>query len=73
MKKHPLQKVEYDPVVDTLYVYISKSKVDHTIPLNDRVFFDVDKAGKIVGTEILDASEPFAPLAKKMQRALQKV
>lgn len=64
--------MEYDPTVDALYVRARRSKIDRTIPLNDRVFFDVDKAGKIVGIEILDASEPFVTLTKKRQRVLQK-
>lgn len=72
MKKSPLQKIEYDPTVDALYIHASTLTVDRTIPLNDRVFFDVDKQGKIVGIEILDASEPFEVATRKKQRAIQK-
>ena len=56
----PLQKIEYDQTVDALYVYSSnKSKVHRTLKLNSRVLFDIDKKGKIVGIEVLDASKPW--------------
>ena len=66
--KSPLQKVEYDGTVDALYIYASKGKVHKTIKLNNRVLFDVDKKGKIVGVEILDASKPWKmPQANKLK------
>ena len=56
----PLQKIEYDKTVDALYVYSgNKSKVHRTLKLNSRVLFDIDKKGKIVGIEVLDASKPW--------------
>lgn len=57
--KSPLQKVEYDSMVDALYIYASKGKIHKTIKLNSRVLFDIDKKGKIVGIEVLDASKPW--------------
>ena len=55
----PLQKIEYDKTVDALYVYVSKGKIDRTIEIDHRVMFDVDKKGKIIGIEILDATRPW--------------
>jgi uncharacterized protein YuzE len=57
--KSPLHKIEYDKTVDALYIYTSNGKISKTIKLNNRVLFDVDKKGKIVGIEILDASKPW--------------
>ena len=57
----PLQKIEYDKTVDALYVYAGPlgKKIHKTIKLNSRVLFDVDKKGKIVGIEVLNASKPW--------------
>ena len=52
------QKIEYDKTVDALYVYVGKGKINKTIHLDHRVMFDVDKKGKLIGIEILDASQP---------------
>jgi len=68
--KSPLQKVEYDSTVDALYIYASKGKVHKTIKLNNRVLFDVDKKGTIVGIEVLDVSKPWKlPQANRLKIA----
>lgn len=56
--KSPLQKIEYDKTIDALYIYANSGKIHKTLVLNDRVMFDVDKKGKLIGIEILDASKP---------------
>ncbi len=63
----PLQKIEYDKTIDALYVYAGSAakKVYKTIKLNSRVLFDIDKKGKIVGIEVLDASKPWKLPFKK--------
>jgi uncharacterized protein YuzE len=63
----PLKKIEYDKTVDSLYVYAGGSavKVHKTIKINSRVLFDVDKKGKIVGIEVLNASKPWKMPLKK--------
>jgi uncharacterized protein YuzE len=68
--KSPLQKIEYDKSVDALYIYSgNKGKVHKTLKLNSRVLFDVDKKGKIVGIEVLDASKPWKmPKSSKLHR-----
>jgi uncharacterized protein YuzE len=55
----PLQKIEYDQEVDALYIYASRAKVKKTFKLNSRLLIDVDSKGRLVGIEVLDASEPF--------------
>ncbi|MEK7617712.1 MAG: DUF2283 domain-containing protein [Patescibacteria group bacterium] len=63
--KSPLQKIEYDKTVDALYVRASKGSVYKTYKLNSRVLFDVDKKGKLIGIEVLDASLPLSlPILK---------
>lgn len=69
--KSPLQKIEYDKTVDALYVRADKGKIHKTIKLNQRVLFDVDKKGHILGIEVLDASKPWKiPHTAKMKMAV---
>ena len=62
----PLKKIEYDETVDALYVYSGSGKVHRTLKLNSRVLLDVDKKGKILGIEVLDASKPWKLPVKKI-------
>ena len=53
-------RVEYDEEADAAYVYfkeIEEGEVTQTISLNDSVSIDLDKEGKTLGIEILDASK----------------
>ena len=52
-------KIEYDKEADAAYVYfkeIAEGEVTQTISLNDCVNVDLDKDGRTLGIEILDAS-----------------
>jgi len=69
----PLQKIEYDKTVDALYVRASKGSVYKTYKLSSRVLFDVDKKGKLIGIEVLDASMPLDISRMKSKRVLAKV
>lgn len=66
--KSPLQKIEYDETVDALYVYASKGIVNKTYKLNPRLLLDVDKKGKLIGIEVLDASTPFVLTKSQAKR-----
>jgi len=53
-------RTEFDKEADAAYIYfkdISAGEVAQTISLNDSVNIDLDKNGKVLGIEILDASE----------------
>lgn len=53
-------KLEYDKEADAAYIYfkdISDGEVVSTISLNNSVNVDLDKEGKTLGIEILDASK----------------
>ena len=53
-------KIEYDKDADAAYIYfkeISEGEVVQTISLNDSVNIDLDKDGRTLGIEILDASK----------------
>lgn len=53
-------RIEFDKEADAAYVYfkeIENEEVAETISLNDSINVDLDKNGKVLGIEILNASE----------------
>ncbi|MFA6023425.1 MAG: DUF2283 domain-containing protein [Candidatus Pacearchaeota archaeon] len=53
-------KIEYDEESDIAYIYfkeIENGEVEQTISLNESVNIDLDKDGKTLGIEILEASK----------------
>jgi uncharacterized protein YuzE len=50
----------YDPEADAVYMYLSRGKVDHTEEAGPFIY-DVDAEGRVLGIEILSASEVLAP------------
>ena len=53
-------KITYDKEADAAYIYfkeVSTEEVSQTISLNDSVNIDLDKDGKTLGIEILDATK----------------
>ena len=58
-------KVRYDKEVDAMYVYAEEGQIEHSEEIGEGIIVDVSKEGKIVGMEILDASEKFSPSSFK--------
>jgi uncharacterized protein YuzE len=50
-------QVEYDKKADALYIWVRKGKYDISEELADNVILDLDKTGRIIGIEVLDASK----------------
>lgn len=53
-------KITYDKEADAAYIYfkdISQGEVDRTISINESVNIDLDKEGRTIGIEVLDASK----------------
>lgn len=50
-------KSTYDKTADAMYITLNKGKVVRTVQLTDRMNADMDKAGKVLGVEILNASQ----------------
>ncbi len=48
--------VKYDIVADAVYLRVGEARVARTIKMEDRFLVDMDRAGNVVGIEILDAS-----------------
>lgn len=50
-------KVKYDPKIDALYIDLSIGRYEMTKKITDSIMVDVTKSGKVIGIEILDASD----------------
>jgi uncharacterized protein YuzE len=50
-------QVEYDKKADAMYIRIRKAKYDISEELAENVILDMDKNGRIIGIEVLDASK----------------
>jgi uncharacterized protein YuzE len=50
-------QVEYDKKADALYIWVRKAKYDISEELAENVILDLDKAGRIIGIEVLDATK----------------
>ncbi|OGI91885.1 hypothetical protein A3A09_00410 [Candidatus Nomurabacteria bacterium RIFCSPLOWO2_01_FULL_42_20] len=49
-------KITYDKIADAMYIYLNKAKVAKTIKMADKLLVDLDRSGKVLGIEVLDAS-----------------
>lgn len=49
-------KIKYDTKTDSLYIDINSGKYDQTKKITDSILVDITKNGKILGIEILEAS-----------------
>jgi uncharacterized protein YuzE len=50
-------RVEYDEKADAVYIWLRKAKTDISGELAENVVLDLDKNGRIIGIEVLDASK----------------
>jgi uncharacterized protein YuzE len=50
-------RVEYDEKSDAMYIWLRKAKYDISEKLAENVVLDLDKNGRIIGIEVLDASK----------------
>ena len=50
-------KMKYDSKIDAVYIELAKGIYDSSRKISDAVVVDEDKNGKVLGIEILDATE----------------
>lgn len=53
-------KIQYDNVADAMYIYLKKGKVAKTAKMAGRLLVDLDRSGRVMGIEILNASTQMA-------------
>ncbi len=54
-------KVEYDRRVDALYIGIHRGEVANTVEVLEGVNLDLDRDGRVIGLEILNALQLYRP------------
>ncbi|HHT9115785.1 MAG: DUF2283 domain-containing protein [Planctomycetes bacterium] len=52
-------KIEYDKEVDAIYIRIQEKEVAHTKEIEEGINLDLDNEGKIIGLEIIGATERY--------------
>ena len=62
-------KITYDKEADAMYLYLKKGKHFKTIKLKDLLLADINKAGNILGIEILDVSSQIS--AKEIKSSIR--
>lgn len=55
-------KINYDSETDSIYISFKSGKYDHTKKVTDEILVDVDKRGKVLGLEVLDAKHNFGTI-----------
>ena len=63
-------KVTYDQKVDALYIELKPGAYDRTKKVTDDILVDVNKKGKVIGVEILDASINIGQIDNKKTQIL---
>ena len=53
-------RIEYDKEVDALYVRLQETYVARTVEIEEGLNLDLDENGKLIGLEILDATERYS-------------
>lgn len=50
-------KITYDKTIDAMYIHLNKGRYAKSKKVTDDILVDVNKQGKVLGMEILDASK----------------
>ena len=53
-------KIEYDKKADAVYIYLQEKEAAKTIELSEPVKVDLDKEGKLIGVEVLNATQRYS-------------
>ncbi len=53
-------KIEYDNEIDALYIRLQEKYVDRTVEIEEGLSIDLDKSGKMIGLEVLDAVDRYS-------------
>jgi len=53
-------KIEYDREVDALYIRLQEKYVARTVEIEEGLNLDLDENGKLIGLEVLDATERYS-------------
>jgi len=60
-------RIRYDPEADAMYIRLRQDKVHHTKEMDENTIVDFNKAGQVIGVEILFVRERNPGLLKGFQ------
>ena len=63
--------VNYDPKADVLYIMARKGKEEEFVEIAPGINAELDENGRVIGIEILNASNFLKPIAKPLYRHMQ--
>lgn len=63
--------VNYDPKADVLYIVAKKGKEEEFVEIAPGLNAEIDADGKVIGIEILNASNVLKSVAKPLYRHMQ--
>lgn len=63
-------RIRYDAQVDALYIRLREGKIDESDEIEPGLIADFGEGGKVMGLEILDASEFLGGKEMKVELAL---
>ena len=55
-----MMRIEYDSDIDALYIRMQEKYVDRTLEIEEGLNLDLDENGKLIGLEVLDATERYS-------------
>jgi len=64
-------KVNYDPKADILYIVAKKGKEEEFVEIAPGLNVELDENGKVIGIEILNASNFLKSVAKPLYKHMQ--
>lgn len=53
-------KIEYDKEADALYIRLQEKYITRIVELEEGLNLDLDENGKLIGLEVLDATERYS-------------
>ncbi len=53
-------RIEYDREADAVYIYLQEKEVSRTIELSHGVNIDLDAQDRLIGIEVLDATQHYS-------------
>ncbi len=52
-----MSRIKYDAEADAMYIQVRKGKYEISEELAENIIIDLDKLGRVLGVEVLDASK----------------
>ncbi len=65
-----MASLRFDSKANALYIKIAEGIVSETDPLNDSVFIDLDKEGKVLGIEVVLPKNVSKKTVEKIAQAI---